>query len=123
MLGIGTIEQERPPERLHDLCGQGSRERVGDLVAALRAFAPAADLDQLVPQEGLVDRGRDCFGDAVLADLDDRLEMVAERAQEATLLSTEGCFGGGHPIVVARGSGGVKSGPPRSGAPSLPGPG
>jgi hypothetical protein len=40
-----------------------------------------------VAREGLVDRGGHLVGQAELAELDDRVEVVAERAEVADLLS------------------------------------
>ena len=84
-----TIQQHGIAEHLRDLAVGLLRERLGGVVAIEARGLADLELHQLVITERLLDRGDDALVDAVLADLDDGPEGMAEGAKVTTLLAGE----------------------------------
>jgi len=82
-----AIQQQRVAEDLRDLATGLTGESVGGGVTIELGVLAEPHLDELVIDERAVDRGDEPVVDPVLADLDDRPEIVAERAKVATLFS------------------------------------
>jgi hypothetical protein len=90
ILGERPIQQDRVAEHLRDLAGGARRQRLGGVVAIDRRAVEQLELDQLVIGERAIDGVDERVGDAVLAEVRDRLERMAEATQVTTLLAGEG---------------------------------
>jgi hypothetical protein len=81
-----AIQDDDVAENLRDFAFGLDRELVGDVVTiAIADF----HFDELVIDERLIDGGNETVIDAVFPDLDDRVELVRERAKVTTLLTAE----------------------------------
>lgn len=87
IVGIGAIQEHDVAEHLRDLALRLRRELGGGGVAIEAGALADLDLDQLVIGERLIHRGDEAVVDPVLADLDDRLHRVCERAEVTPLLA------------------------------------
>src|SRR4051812_20911513 len=82
-----AVEQHGVAEDLRDLAVRLGRERIGGLVTIEARGFTELDLHELVIDERAIDRGDQARVEPALADLDDRLQLVRERAEMAALLS------------------------------------
>lgn len=76
-------------ELLNHLGGERLGELRSDLASLGGALGAASHLDELVIGEGRVDSADHGVGDPMLAEEHDRLEVMTERPQVATLASAE----------------------------------
>jgi len=90
------IDEHGSPEHLHQLAATRLGERGAERAPVVARMLAELDLDELVRLERHVERADEPFGDAFLADLHDRHEVVAERAQMAPLLTVQ------HRVHIAR---------------------
>jgi hypothetical protein len=87
---MGPVQQSRPPDRAHDLHvldrpGHG----LGQVAHLARGVVEHADGDELAGIEGLGDGLLDGVGEALLADVDERVLVVGERAEVGALAGGE----------------------------------
>lgn len=86
LVRMGPVQQGRPADRAHDLHvldrpGHGLRQ----VAHPARGGVEHADGDELAGVEGLGDGLLDGVGEALLADVDERVLVVGERAEVGAL--------------------------------------
>lgn len=81
------IQQHGSSEDLTQFCANEWRELVGDIVTIIRTFCTDTNFDELVLFEGGIYGGDDSVGQAVFAELNERIEVMSERSQVSSLLT------------------------------------
>src|SRR5512143_3297809 len=88
-LGVATVVQSDVTDPLDDFGAGGPGQLVQDLVAHRTVADSCPHLDQFVVVQRPLEFGDEIRADAILADQDDRFDVVAEPAQVRALSGVE----------------------------------